>query len=59
MRKFLEFVLHPRFVAGALAGGAGAFVAQVIFVGDQGFLAFWALNILGAALAGSALRAMR
>lgn len=58
-QKFLDFVVSKHFFVGAGIGGGGAFGLQILLLGDVSFLMFWGLNILGAAIVGSAFRKFR
>lgn len=59
MDKFLDFVMHPGFILGAIVGAVAAFAAQVFLIGDMPFFWFWVLNALAALAGGSILRALR
>jgi len=51
-RKIVNYVVTGRFITGAISGGAIAFVAQVIFLGDPSFGWFWAVNGVAAVVGG-------
>ncbi len=58
-QKFLDFVVNAHFITGAVIGGGVAFGLQILILGEVSFMLFWLLNVVGAAVVGSAFRALR
>lgn len=55
-QKFLDFVISGHFFTGAIIGGGATFGLQILILGEVSFAVFLMLNVIGAAIVGSAFR---